>query len=233
MAVKLPKALLKQLDELMRRLRSDSPENRAMATSRLIGYEQSGKIPLELLLQMAGDSDVNYAMYAITALGRSGKPEAVVKLIELVSSHRDGNPLFLETVIEALAESGAKDAVPTLLQLIGITAPGKNRFLSRITRRKDVPDQAEEQFRDSMVLPVTRALEKIGDVDSAPLIEGYLSHEDPLVRCHTIRVLINAGFTDSIERLKQIAQSDPDRLVQELAAIALDKLAPQPGNLNN
>ena len=53
MTEKLPKALIEELDGLMKEMLHGNAEERGVAMSRLTAYEQSGRISLPLLLEMA------------------------------------------------------------------------------------------------------------------------------------------------------------------------------------
>lgn len=233
MIEKLPKALIQELDGLMKQLLHGNAEERGLAMSRLASYEQSGKLSLPLLIEMADDPDPTVSMYAITALGRSGHPRAVKKLVALSAAHREGNPLILETIVDALGETRSKEATPALLDLLGIGGNWTSRLFGRLSRHNEARQARLERLRAQMALPVTRALEKIGDPLAAEAIGPFLDHEDALVRCHAIRAIINAGFTRSLERIRQMAESDPNATVQELARIALSRLSPPPTQLHN
>jgi HEAT repeat protein len=233
MTEKLPKGLIEELDGLMKQLLHGNAEERGVAMSRLTAYEQSGRIPLTLLLEMADEADPSVSMYAITALGRSGHPQAVKKLAALAGAQREGNLLLLEMTVDALGETRSKEAVPALLELLGIGSGWTSRLLGRFARKNEEQQARVEKLRAQMALPVTRALEKIGDPRSAEAIGPFLDHEDPLVRCHTIGTIIHAGFTRSLDRIRQMAEEDPNPTVKELAQLALDKLAPPPAQFSN
>lgn len=233
MSTKLPKALIKELDELMRQLLRGNADERGTAMTRLLAFEQAGKISLGLLTEMAENSNPTAAMYAIGALGRNGHSDAVKQLLALASRHREGNPLLLETVVDALGEAGSKAATPVLLGLIGTGGSWKNRLMGKISRRKESSGANEERFRAYMLLPVMRAIEKIGDPKAAEAIGDFLEHKDPLVRCHAIRTFMNSGVASRSQTLQKLADSDPIDIVKELAAIALSKLSPLPEHLNN
>ena len=233
MTEKLPKAQIQELDGLMKQLLHGNAEERGAAMSRLTAYERSGRLSLPLLIEMAGESDPTVTMYAISALGRNGHPQAVKKLAALAAAHREGNPLLLETIVEALGETRSMAATPALLELLGIAGSWTGRLLGRLSRRNEEQQARMERLRAQMALPVTRALERIADPRAAEALGAFLDHEDALVRCHTIRAMTNAGFTGSLERIRQLAEGDPNPTVQELARIALDRLAPSPTQLHN
>jgi HEAT repeat protein len=233
MIEKLPKTLIQELDGLMKQLSQGNAEQRGVAMSRLLAYERSGKIALPLLLEMADETNPSIAMYAITALGRSGHPQAVRKLLALAAAHREGNSLLLETIVDALGETRSKEATPALLELLGLAGSWTSRLLGRFSRRNEEQQARLESLHTRMALPVTRALEKIGDPRAAEALAPFLDHEDPLVRYHTIRAAINAGFARNLERIRQMAESDRDATVKELAQIALTKLASPPDQLRN
>lgn len=230
---KLPKALIDELDGLMKQLRHGNAEERGVAMSRITAYEQAGKISLPLLIEMADESDPTTSMYAIMALGRNGRPQAVKKLAAIASALREGNPLLLETVVDALGETRSKDAVPALLELLGVGGNWTSRLFGRLSRKNEEQQAKLERLRQQMTLPAARALEKIGDPRSVEAAAFLLDHEDPLVRCHAIRAAINAGFTRRLDRIKQMAESDGNETVRELAQIALSKLSASPTTLKN
>ncbi len=233
MSTKLPKALIKEMDELMRQLMRGNADERGTAMTRLRAFEQAGKISLGLLTEMAENSNPTAAMYAIGALGRNGHPDAVKKLLALASRHREGNPLLLETVVDALGEARSKAATPVLLGMIGAGGSWKNRLMGKISRRQESSGADEERFRSFMLLPVMRAIEQIGDPKAAEAIGELLEHKDPLVRCHAIRTFMNSGVASRSETLQKLADNDPNEIVKELAGIAVTKLSPLPEQLNN
>ena len=233
MTEKLPKALIEELDGLMKEMLHGNAEERGVAMSRLTAYEQSGRISLPLLLEMADEPNPSLSMYAITALGRNGHPQAVKKLGALAAAYREGHTLILEMVVDALGETRSKDAVPALLELLGLGTGWTSRLLGRFSRKNEEQQARAEKLRAQMVLPVTRALEKIGDPRSAEAIGPFLDHEDALVRCHTIGTIMHAGFTRSLDRIRQMAQEDPNPTVKELAQLALNKLAPPTTQVSN
>lgn len=228
MMQKLPKALIDELDGLMKQLRHGNAEERGVAMSRLTAYEQSGKISLPLLVEMADESDVSISMYAITALGRNGHPDAVKKLSSMAAALREGNTLLLETVVDALGDTRSKEATPALLDLLGIGSNWTSRLFGRLTRKNEEQVAKQERLRKQMTLSVARALEKIGDPRAVEATAFMFDHEDALVRCHAIRAAIQAGFTRSLDRIKQLAESDKNETVRELAQIALGKLGSAP-----
>jgi HEAT repeat protein len=233
MTEKLPKSLIDELDGLMKQILHGGPEHRGEAMARLTEYEQAGRIPLSLLIQLADESNPAVAMYAASALGRSGQPAAVKKLLGMLAASRDGNPLILETVVDALGESKSPEATPALLDLLKLGASWTSRLREKFSRRSDADREREEKLRDQMTLPVSRALEKIADSRAAEAIGPFLDHADPLVRCHAIRTLLNAGFSRGLDRLRELAERDPNPLVKQLAQIAVDRLSPLPAHLNN
>jgi HEAT repeat protein len=224
---------LKELDGLLDVMAKGSPEARQAVTTRLMGFEQSGRVPFSALLTLADEANPSVAMYAIAALGRSKRPEAVKKLAELLERHREGNPLFLETVVDALGETGDTSAGPALLAAIGINTAGwSGKLLSRLSRKK-ADEAAIERRRERLTLPVLRALEKLVDGKTAPHLRPFLDHNDPFVRWHAIQALVAAQARQFNDRLRAMAQQDDNELVREMAGIALAKLAPLPERLNN
>jgi len=230
---KLPKALIEELDGLMKQLRHGNAEERGAAMSRLTAYEQSEKISLPLLIEMADETNPSLSMYAITALGRNGRPDAVRKLAAKAAALREANPMLLETVVDALGDTRSKEAVPALLDLLGIGNNWTSRLFGRLTRKNEEQQAKQERLRQQMMLPVARALEKIGDPRAVEATAFMLDHPEALVRCHAIRAAINAGFTRSLDRIKQIAETDGNATVRELAQIALSKLGAEPPDLKN
>lgn len=224
---------LKELDSLLEVIAKGSPEARQAVTTRLLGYEKSGRVPFSALLALADEANPSVAMYAIAALGRSKRPEAVMKLTELLERHREANPLFLETVVDALGETGDASAGPVLLAAIGVSTSGwTGKLLSRFARKKE--DQAAlERRRERLILPVLRAVEKLVDGKTAPHLRPFLDHADPFVRWHAIQALVAAQARQFNDRLRAMAQHDENELVRELAGIALTKLTPLPERLNN
>jgi len=235
MAKKLSKDVLEELDRLVDVLTKGEPEQRAAATRRLMAFEESGRIPIGALESLADVDNPAVSMYAITALGRNGSKRATAKLIALAEKHREGNVLFLETIVDALGETRAAEAGPALLGLLGIELGGwKSKLLSRLGRRKGAPeDTARQRAREHLTLPVVRALEKVADPACCLAMEPFLEDADPFVRWHTIQALSNSKVTRFNDRLKRIAEGDSDERVREMAAIALTKLAPLPEHLNN
>src|SRR3990167_6292879 len=118
MSAKLPKSLIDELDGLMKQILQGGPELRNEALARLNDYERAGRIPMSLLIQMADEPNPAVAMYAASALGRTGQPAAVKKLLSMLAASRAGNALILETVVDALGESKSPEATPALLDLL-------------------------------------------------------------------------------------------------------------------
>ena len=233
MSAKLPKSLIDELDGLMKQILQGGPELRNEALARLNDYERAGRIPISLLIQMADEPNPAVAMYAASALGRTGQPAAVKKLLSLLAASRAGNPLILETVVDALGESKSPEATPALLDLLKLGGSWTSRLREKFSRRSDADRAVEEKLREQLTLPVSRALEKIADSRAAEAVTPFLDHADPLVRCHAIRTMLNAGFSRGLERLRDMATSDPNGLVKQLAQIAVDRLSPLPSHLNN
>jgi HEAT repeat protein len=88
-------------------------------------------------------------------------------------------------------------------------------------------------MRDQLALPVLRALERVADPRTAPLLGDYLTHAEPLVRWHAIRIMAATNTTAFNDRLRDLAANDAQELVREAAALALERLEPLPPNLNN
>jgi HEAT repeat protein len=222
---------LKELDSLMERLNKGEVEERQTVITRLMDYEKVGKIPLEALLEMADEENPTPAMYAVSALGRSKQPAAVAKLLELAEQYRTRHPMFTETVIDALGEAGDKAATVVLLDFLGIKSGWKSKLFGKL--KKDEPTEEEKRFRTYVVLPAIRALAKLADPRSADALSQYLDHEDHLVRWHAVQGIVKCGQTALIPRLQQLAAKDPNDLVREAAAIAVDSMKTPPPQLIN
>lgn len=227
---KLPKHLIEELDRLTAKLVQADVEERHQIMRHLEQYEKSGKVPLAVLMEMADEENPTVSMYAITALGRNGGPEAVAKLLELLEGNRQGNPMFLETIVEALSEAGDKSASESLLGLLGIKSGWKGKLLGLVRKKGD--DDTEAALREAMVLPVVKALAQIADPQAARLLGELLGHDDPLVRWHTLKALGDTGVGDFNERVYELAEKDQDEMVREMAEITLDKLRRAPRPLN-
>ncbi len=235
MAVKLPKRTLEELDQLMDKLANGEPEVRQEAMVRLQNHESSGRIPLEALLEMADDANMTMSMYGIMALGRNGSSRAVQKLARLVADHRDGNVVYLETLVDALGATAKKSAAPVLLELLGINITRKGKILGWLGRGKDKEqrDEGQRRLQEYLTLPVVRAVENLLDPMAAAALNGFLHHHDPLVRWHAIQALLKSRVTEFNDKLQDISRNDTNSMVKEAAEIALIELAPLPQPLNN
>jgi HEAT repeat protein len=231
MAVRLPEEMIKELDGMMERLNKGDVDERQAVITRLMDYEKQGKIPVEVLLEMADEENVTPAMYAISALGRSRHPAAVGKLLELAEQYRSRHPMFTETVVDALGETGDKAATVLLLDFLGIRSGWKNKLLGKL--KKEEPAEEEKRFRIYITLPAIRALAKLADPRAADALSQFLDHEDSLVRWHAVQGIVKCGLTNLIPRLQQLAANDPNDLVREAAAIAVDSMQTPPPELIN
>jgi HEAT repeat protein len=225
--------LIVELDTLFLRLSKGDVDERGAAMSRLISYEQAGKLPLESILEMAEEDNPAVSMYAISALGRSRNPRAVSKLLEMAQAHRAGNALFLETIIDALGDAGDPEATALLLEFLGIKLGWKNKLLGKLSFKKDELSEEEVQRRDALALPIVRALEKIHDPRSAEALWMLLDSDDPLVRWHAIQTVLKCELTEFVAKLRGFAEHDTSPLVKEMAQIALAKLETIPQHLDN
>lgn len=233
MTLKLPRTTIEELDGLVNQLTKEDPRKREKAMIRLTDYERSGKIPLEVLIDLSQNDHPPLSMYAISALGRNGQPEAVDQLIKLFRKHRHSHQLFLETIIDALGESKSHKASGPLLELLGIKTGLVKRLLGRRSKKEDEEGSEAKQARDIFALPVTRALEKIRDPKAAEKLGDFLDHPDYLVRCHTIQNIQNCTLTGFSAKLKEMSEKDEHELVRESADIAHGHLQPLPPELNN
>jgi len=172
-------------------------------------------------------------MYAISALGRNGQPEAVDQLIKLFGKNRESHPLFLETIIDALGDTKSSKASGPLLEMLGIKTGLVERLLGRRSKKEDEDGSLAKQAREHFALPVIRALENIQDPKAAEKLGEFLDHPDYLVRCHTIQNIQNCGLTGFIAKLKEMSKKDEHKLVRESADIAQGHLQPLPPELNN
>ena len=235
MAAKLPKRLLEELDRLMDKLAKGDAGARQDAMARLQHYETSGKIPLESLLEMADESNMTMSMYGIAALGRNGSSQAAQKLSKMVAEHREGNVVYLETLVDALGATGQKSAAPVLLELVGINITRTGKLLQWLgcSKNKKQEDEAYMRLQEFLTLPVVRAVENLLDPMAASALNGFLDHTDPLVRWHTIQALLKSRVSEFNEKLQELSKSDPNGMVKEAAEIALIDLSPLPPPLNN
>lgn len=229
---KLPRDMVLELDKLVETLAGDNPEERHVAMSRLESFEKGGKIPLDVLMDMADETNPSMMMYGITALGRNKTPPAVRKLIELVGKHKEGHQILLETVVDALGETGDRAGAPALLELMGIELGLGAKVRSLVRRKKQVSPE-QQRRREVLALPVVRAVEKMGDPKASTAVAGYLGNEDSVVRWHAIRAIANAKITDFNDKLRDLAAEDEDEVVREAAQIALNELSALPRHLNN
>lgn len=232
MAMKLPRATIEELDGLVEQLGKPDAALREEALKRLHDYERTGRIPLDVLLEFGEAENPSLSMYAISALGRNGEAAAVKKLIDLAERHREGNPMFLEHIIDALGDSRSTAAAPVLLGLLGIRSGWGGKLFGRKSRKAE-SEAAAERSHELLALPVLRALEKVADPKAARLLGDYLQHDDPLVRWHVIQNLVRCNVPDFVETLKRLANEDSSELVRDAAALALEQLTPLPPNLNN
>jgi len=232
MTVKLPRATIEELESLVEQLTRTEVTKRDLAMTRLADYERSGKVPIEVLLELADVESPNMTMYAISALGRNGDTKAVTKLAEMLERRRHENILILESLIDALGETANPAASKPLLELIGIRAGWKGKLFGR-KGGKPEDEEAEARFKDRIALPVVRALEKIADPKAAELLGDFLSHADHLVRWHAIRTMVRCDVPLFNDKLKEMSKKDDHELVREVAEMALEKLSPLPPNLNN
>lgn len=233
MTIKMTRTTIQELEGLVKELTKDDPQKRDNAMVRLTDYERSGKIPLQVLIDLSQNDHPPLSMYAISALGRNGQPEAVSQLIKLFGKNRQSHPLFLETIIEALGETKSPKASSTLLELLGIKTGLVDRLLGRRSKKEDEEGSEAMQARDLFALPVIRALEKIQDPKAAEKLGEFLDHPDYLVRCHAIQNMQNCRLTGFIGKLKEMAKKDEHELVRETADIACGYLEPLPPELNN
>jgi len=233
MAVKLPKEFLEELDSLFDILTKPDAEARKIALTRLRDYERGGRLPLESLIDLAEAPHPAIAMYAITALGRSAHPSAVRKLLALGEKHRQGNTLFLETIVEALGEAASTTATEFLADLLGIRLGWKNKLLGKLALKKDDVSPEELRRRTDLALCVARSLGKIKDPRAAEAIWLCVESADPLVRWHAVQAAMQCELTEFTAKLRTLAKGDPHETVREMAQIALEKLEPLPQPVNN
>ena len=233
MTLKLPRTTIKELEDLVDQLTKDDPRKRDKAMIRLTDFERSGKIPLEVLIEMSQNDHPPLSMYAISALGRNGQTEAVDILIKLFGKHRQSHVLFLETIIDALGETKSPKASAPLLELLGIKTGLVKRLLGRRSKKGDEEGSQAKQAKEHFALPVLRALEKIQDPKAAEKLGEFLDHPDYLVRCHAIQNIQNCRLTGFAAKLKEMSGKDQHELVRESADIAHGYLQPLPPELNN
>ncbi|MDH4120941.1 MAG: HEAT repeat domain-containing protein [Deltaproteobacteria bacterium] len=232
MTIQLPERVLNELDKLFIEITSTDEHVRSRATSRLIEFEKSGKIPLSALFDMLDEKNPVVVMYALGALGRNKSSEAVKKLTDMLGHPKAENILITETIVDALGETGQAEAAAPLLELLGLQT-GLKKLLGSLVKKKKEPESKEAKSREYLTLPVIRALEKISEPKSVEQIGSYLDHEDSLVRWHTLRALVGAKVTSFNDKVRQMSESDADEVVRDMAGIAIGKLAPLPNNLNN
>lgn len=233
MTLKLPRDVLANLDYLIEKLSKGAPEDRKLASGKLMGYEKSGRITLIALIELAEEENLSLSMYGISGLGRNKSAKAVKKLIELLRKHRKGNALYMETIVEALGETASPEAAPALLELIGIETGVKEKWRGLMKKRDKGPDQEEVNRQEYLALSVLRNMQKIKHPKFAALMGGFLEHSDPLLRWHTIQILVNSEVNKFNEQLQRMATEDDDDMVREAARIALSDLNALPQHLNN
>lgn len=233
MAIKMPRTTIEELEGLVDQLTKNDPQKRENAMVRLTDYERTGKIPLEVLIDLSKNDHPPLSMYAISALGRNGQPDGVDHLIKLFVKHRKSHVLFLETIIDALGESKSHKAAGPLLELLGIKTGLVKRLLGRRSKKEEEEGSEAQKTREHFALPVLRALEKIQDPKASEKLGEFLDHPDYLVRCHTIQNIQNCRLTAFSGKLKEMAKKDEHELVRESADIAHGYLQPLPPELNN
>ena len=235
MTIKLPRATIQELEGMVEQLTKNDPKKREAAMIRLTDYERSGKIPVEVLIDISEAEHPPLSMYAISALGRNGGDAAVKQLIKLLGKNREGHLLFLETIVDAMGESKNHKAGSPLLEILGLREGLVNRLLGRRGKKENGEDEDPKQahLREQMTLPVVRALEKIADPKAAEKLGGFLDHADPIIRWHIIQNILNCELTGFKQRLKEMAKNDASELVREAADIATGRLEPLPPSLNN
>lgn len=233
MTIKLTRTTIEELEGLVDQLTKEDPQKRSKAMVRLTDYESTGKIPLEVLINLSQNDHPPLSMYAISALGRNGQPEAVENLIKLFYKHRRSHLLFLETIIDALGETKSSKASGPLLELLGFKTGLVKRLLGGRSKKEDEEGSEARKTKENFILPVLRALEKIQDPKASEKLGEFLDHPDYLVRCHTIQNIQNCRLTGFIGKLKEMSKKDEHELVRESADIAHGYLQPLPPELNN
>ena len=68
MTIKLPRTTIEELEGLVNELTKEDAQKRDKAMIRLTDYERSGKIPVEVLIDLSQNDHPPLSMYAITAL---------------------------------------------------------------------------------------------------------------------------------------------------------------------
>lgn len=235
MTLKLPRTTIEELERLVGELTKPDPNRREEAMIRLTDFEKAGMVPLTTLVKLSEHEHPPLSMYAITALGRNAGAQAVKQLTRLLQKNREGNVLFLETIVDALGETKSSKASGPLLELLGIRSGLIGRVLGRRQNnsKENSEDSEAERLREQMALPVIRALEKIEDPKAAELTGEYMEHPNHLVRWHTINMILKCRLTGFNSKLKEIAKSDESDLVREMAEIAEEQLKALPPPLNN
>ena len=233
MAIKLPRVTIDELDRLIAQLTNKDSNKRESAMIRLTDFERSGKIPLEVLLDMCEAEQPSVSMYAITALGRNGEPAAVKKLLLLLDKNRNSNPIILDTIIDALGQAKNPSASAALLNLLGVKTGWVGKLFKSRKGESEKEDEGDKRLKEYLTLPVIRALEQIEDPKVAELMGDFLSNPDHLVRWHAVQNVLKCTNRDFDDKLKEMAKEDENPLVREIADIALEKLGVLPPNLNN
>ena len=215
---KQEKAFQSELKRLMDDIVQGDAPKRAESFAYLADHEKSGRITLDMLLEWSRGEEMSQTMYAIAALGRNQSPKAVERLVGLLEKNKTANPLFLEQILEALEKARDPKAVPALLHFLGASSWRKLiKSKAKVINLSDLSETCK-----TVRLAVIRALENVISSKDAIVLGVFLHDEDPLVRWHTLHLMIQSGCREFIDDMQHLAENDASAVVKEKAKIALD-----------
>lgn len=119
---------------------------------------------LDLFIELVDDSGVLTATVAIEAIGASGSPGAVQRLIDLYEGQQNSD--VRASILRALGQTGSEQALPLLTSI------------------------AEDEFEQSALRHyATESIGRIGSPESVALLTGLLSSPDSVLRAYATLAL--------------------------------------------
>ncbi len=155
-------------------------ENAVLRNSALAALERQGPFAVPHLMSLAGEKNLEVAMFAVQLLSRIKDPSTVAALLPLVE-HTDPN--IAQAAIEALGALKARDAVPVLirrldadlwLQFAAVAALGE------IADARAVEPLLDAIANEMLSEPAVEALGRIASPESLPRLLAVLADHDRL-----------------------------------------------------
>jgi len=221
----IPQVGVSMVPALVKTFRSGDAEDRVRVMNMLGRLDDAKSV--EVLLEGLEDENYRVRGSAALGLGRLGHRAAITRILPLLEDEKHTCRAWAAMALGMMKDS---TPVPALVKTLGDTHYSVRTTASNALVEIGVPSAEALQAAAASGTPAVRsqALETLATIikeKSKDLVLKALEDPDWLVRASACRAAVKAGPPDLLQKVKDLAEGDPDSSVRLSASQAVASLA--------